>query len=107
MSVLALAGLLATTRLSAQQADDQRLQAALASLEPQRAGIVDAYVVVAALDGDGVFGREAREAGRVLARRFDANGRTIVLATDEGASRADAPMSPQALTSALARVAEL
>ena len=37
-------------------------------------GVVDAYVVVAALDADPVFNREAREAGRVLARRFDAAG---------------------------------
>lgn len=90
-----------------QSASDSRLEAALASLKPQRAGIVDAYVVVAALDSDAVFGREAREAGRVLARRFDAAGHTIVLATDEAASKADAPMSPQGLTRALKRVAEL
>ncbi len=83
------------------------MDAALASLKPQRPGVVDAYVVVVALDGDPVFGREAREAGRVLANRFDAAGRTIVLANDEGDSKGDAPGSPHTLALALARAAEL
>ena len=63
--------------------------------------------MVAALDADPVFNREAREAGRVLASRFDAAGRTLVLANDEGSNRADARGSPQTLARALARVAEL
>ena len=88
-------------------ADQRRVDAALATLKPQRPGIVDAYVVVIALDGDPVFSREAREAGRVLANRFDAVGRTIVLANDEGGSKADGPGSPHSLALALARVAEL
>lgn len=84
-----------------------RLDSALASLAPQRPGIVDAYVVVVALDDDPVFGREAREAGRVLERRFDAAGRTVVLASDEGGARADAPGSPEHLQATLARAAQL
>jgi hypothetical protein len=88
-------------------AEHRRIDAALTTLKPQRSGIVDAYVVVVALDGDPVFSREAREAGRVLASRFDAAGRTIVLANDEGNSRADAPGSPETLALALARVAEV
>lgn len=83
-------------------AEHRRLERALAAIRPQRKGIVDAYVVVAALDSDGVFGREAREAGRVLARRYDAAGRTIVL--DSGGD--DARGSPDHLAAALARVAE-
>jgi hypothetical protein len=90
-----------------QLAEHRRLTAALDALKPQRPGVVDAYVVVVALDGDPVFGREAREAGRVLASRFDAVGRTIVLANDEGTSKADGPGSPHSLALALARVAEL
>ena len=88
-------------------AEHRRLFAALDALKPQRPGVVDAYVVVVALDGDPVFSREAREAGRVLANRFDAAGHTIVLANDEGASKADAPGSPESLSLALAHVAEL
>jgi len=107
LTALAIAASLTAPSSAQQPSRDPRLNAALASLTPQRPGTVDAYVVVAALDADPVFGREAREAGRVLARRFDAAGRTIVLATDEGASKADAPMSQQGLTLALRRVAEL
>lgn len=90
-----------------QLAEHRRISTALDSLKPQRPGVVDAYVIVVALDGDPVFGREAREAGRVLANRFDAVGRTIVLANDEGQSKADGPGSPHTLALALARVAEL
>lgn len=90
-----------------ERADQRRLDEALARLRPQRPGIVDAYVVVAALDSDPVFGREARETGRVLGRRFDADGRTLVLADDEGTDRADAAASPASLGRALAEVAGL
>jgi hypothetical protein len=88
-----------------QREDEQRLTAALANLQPQRPGIVDAYVIVAALDADPVFGREARETGRVLASRFDAQGRTLVLANDEGDARADAAATPEGLARALTSVA--
>ncbi len=90
-----------------QLVEHRRMDAALAALKPQRPGVVDAYVVVVALDGDPVFSRESREAGRVLASRFDAAGRTIVLANDEGADKAGAPGSPHSLALALARDAEL
>lgn len=52
----------------------ERLSAAIAGLKPQRPGVVDAYVVSVGLDSDPVFGREAAEAARVLARRYDAEG---------------------------------
>jgi hypothetical protein len=81
--------------------DGRRMEAALEALQPQRPGVVDAYVVVAALDADPVFGREAREAGRVLARRFDAQGRTLVLAGDEESDAADAAATPDSLARAL------
>jgi hypothetical protein len=89
-------------------AEHRRLTAALEALAPQRKGVVDAYVVVAGLDSDAVFGREAREAGKVLSRRFDAAGRTLVLAGSDGRGAAAVPRaSLQALSLALARVAEL
>ncbi|NJR78655.1 C13 family peptidase [Sphingomonas corticis] len=89
-------------------AEHRRLAAALAALKPQRKGTVDAYVVVAGLDSDAVFGREARAAAAVLARRYDADGRTILLAGSDGAADSAAPMgSPTNLALALARVAEL
>ncbi len=88
-------------------ADQHRTDVALGELRPQRPGIVDAFVIVAALDSDPVFGREAREAGRVLASRFDAKGRTVVLADNEGEDRADAAGTPGQLAAALARAAAL
>ena len=99
-SIACLVALLAAADAPA-QADDQRLEQAAAKLQPQRPGTVDAYVVVAALDADPVFNREAREAGRVLARRFDAEGRTLVLAHDEGDDKADADPSIDKLARAL------
>lgn len=85
----------------------RRLARALDALAPQRHGIVDAYVLAVALDSDAVFAREAREAGRVLARRYDANGRTLTLAGATGRDPDDLPHGSLAtLAVALARVAE-
>jgi hypothetical protein len=101
-----LAALIVAADAPAQQpTESQRLQTALSRLQPERPAVVDAYVVVAALDADPVFNREAREAGRVLARRFDAAGRTIVLAHDEGNDKADVEASPDELARALDGVA--
>ncbi|QIQ85911.1 C13 family peptidase [Erythrobacter sp.] len=84
-----------------------RLDAALGQLRAHRRGTVDAYVVTVALDSDPVFAREAREAGRVLARRYGADGRTLVLAGPDG-TRDDRPHgSIEALALSLARIAEL
>ena len=89
-------------------AEHRRLSAALAGLQPQRPGVVDAYVLAVGLDSDPVFGREAREAGRVLARRYGATGHSIVLAGSDGTADSTLPMgSPPNITAALARVAEL
>ncbi|WBH16108.1 C13 family peptidase [Sphingomonas radiodurans] len=88
-------------------AEHRRLATTLARLQPQRKGMVDAYVVAVALDSDPVFGREAREAAKVLGRRYGAEGRTIVLAgTDGAADSAFAMGSPANIEMALARVAE-
>jgi hypothetical protein len=90
-------------------AEHRRLAATLAGLQPGRPGVPDAFVVAVALDSDPVFSREAREAGRVLARRYGAGpGRTLVLAGPDGRGGAALPMgSPESLGLALARVAEL
>jgi len=88
--------------------EHRKLDRALAGLAPQRKGMVDAYVISIALDSDPVFGREAREAAKVLARRYDAQGRTIVFAGSDGSADSPYPRgSPENLSAALARVAEL
>jgi len=88
-------------------AERRRLDAALAALQPQRAGQVDAFVISVALDSDPVFAREAREAGRVLGRRYNAEGRTLVLAGPDGRSGGLPKGSLTSLTLALAQVSEL
>ena len=89
-------------------AEHRRLTAALDRLAPERSGVIDAYVVVAALDSDPVFAREARASAVVRARRYGAEGRTIVLAGPDGRGGAALPMgSPAALDLVLARVAEV
>lgn len=96
-------------RSPAEELDEHRkLDRALAALQPQRRGIVDAYVVSIALDSDAVFGREARAAGEVLLRRYGAAGRTIVLAGSDGSGPSALPRgTPATLALALARIAEL
>jgi hypothetical protein len=97
----------ASAQVPAAGQDERRFDAALAELKPQSPGTVDAYVIVAALDSDPVFNREAREAGRVLASRFGATGRAIVLAEDEGQDRAAAAGTPAHLDKAIARAGSL
>lgn len=88
--------------------EHRKLERALAALRRQRPGVVDAYVVAIALDSDPVFGREARAAGEVLQRRYDAAGRTVVLAGTDGSAPSALPRgSPASLDLALARLAEL
>ncbi|MBO9714007.1 C13 family peptidase [Sphingomonas sp.] len=89
-------------------AEHRRLDRALATLQPQRKGVVDAYVVSVALDSDPVFAREAREAGKVLTRRYAAEGRSITLSGPDGRGPNELAVgSLTSLTLVLARIAEL
>ncbi len=91
-----------------QLAEHRRLSTALARLTPGRKGTVEAFVLSVGLDSDPVFGREAREAGRVLARRYAATGHSLVLAGTDGGGPSALPMgSPANIAAALARMAEL
>ena len=86
--------------------DRRRLATAADGLLAQRPGMVDAYVVVVALDSDPVFAREAREAAHVLASRYDAQGRTLLLAGLDGRSFDPLPRgSPETLRTAIAQIA--
>lgn len=88
-------------------AQRRRLDAELAALAPQRAGVVDAYVISIALDSDPVFAREAREAGRVLESRYRGEGRTLTLAGPDGTRDDLAKGSIRSLLVSLAHIAEL
>lgn len=91
-----------------QLAEHRRLATALAQLKPGRPGIVDAFVLSVGLDSDAVFGREAREAGAVLTRRYAASGHSLILAGSNGREASALPMgSPANIAAALARMAEL
>jgi Peptidase C13 family len=87
-------------------AQHKRLGTALDSIQPQRSGIIDAYVVSIGLDSDPVFGREAGEAAKVLSRRYGATGRTIFLTAGADDKPSGVPQgSPPNLATALAAVA--
>ncbi len=87
-------------------AQHRKLSAAISALLPQRAGTIDAYVLAVGLDADPVFGREAAEASRVLARRFGATGRTMLIAAGDGAGNPAVPHgSPASMATALAAIA--
>lgn len=62
----------------------EKLGAELSSLLPQRKGVQDTYVLVASLWNDPVFENEAKEAGAILARHFDAEGRTLIFSAGKG-----------------------
>ncbi|MFC4292340.1 C13 family peptidase [Sphingorhabdus arenilitoris] len=81
-----------------------RLASAIAALKPQNPGTVDAYILVAGLDGDAVFRSESEETAKVLARRYNAEGRTILLTTDSRNGAAQG--SPANINTALAAIAE-
>lgn len=87
-------------------AQHKRLATAISALQPQRNGVVDAYVVSIGLDSDPVFEREAGEAARVLSRRYGAVGHTIFLAAGADDQGSGTPQgSPPNLATALAAVA--
>lgn len=87
-------------------AQTKKLNKAIVALQPQRPGTIDAYVISIGLDSDDVFGREAVEAGKVLARRYGAAGRSITLESGSGDDDASPPHgSPASLDVALAAVA--
>ncbi|MBV7266898.1 C13 family peptidase [Erythrobacter ani] len=86
---------------------NRRLSAALDGLAPQRPGTIDAYVIAVALDSDPVFAREAREAGRVLSRRYGGEGRTLTLAGADGTRDDLARGSIRSLILSLAHIAEM
>ena len=90
-----------------QLAEHRRLASALARITPGRKGVVEAFVLSVALDSDPVFGREAREAGRVLTRRYAATGHSVTLAGSDGVADSALPMgSIGNIEAALARLAE-
>lgn len=91
----------------AEAARDVTLMAdALNKLPPQRPGVVDTYVLSASFWNDPVFEREASEAAGILARRYDATDRTIILSAGKGQNqpRAYPAADPNNFNAALAAI---
>jgi Peptidase C13 family len=91
-------------------ADDvTRMADALSKLAPQRPGIVDTYVLSASFWNDPVFEREASEAAGILARRYDASDRTIILSAGKGqnAPRIYPSSGPNNFNAALGRIGKI
>ncbi len=84
------------------------LDANLAALRPQRAGIADLYFVGFAPYGtQDVFGKELHTVSRLIEERFDAAGRSLLLANDP-ATLGDLPIASAInLRAALARVGRI
>jgi hypothetical protein len=78
----------------------------LSQIQPQRPGVIDTYVLSASFYNDPVFESEAKEAAAVLARRYDAEGRTIILSAGRGANvpRTYAAASPNNFQAALGKI---
>ncbi len=90
-------------------ADFNRMYKALGGLKPQRPGVVDTYVLSASWWNDPVFESEAKEAAAVLARRFDAEDRTIVLSVGRGpgVERSFPAATPNSFNAALGRIGQI
>jgi hypothetical protein len=87
-------------------AQHERMARAISALQPQRPGVVDAYVLSIGLDSDAVFARESAEAAKILERRYGAAGRTVYMAAGADDKATGAPQgSPSNLATAMAAIA--
>jgi len=82
---------------------------ALAKLAPQRPGIVDTYIITASFWNDPVFENEASQAAAVLARRYDASDRTVILSAGRGprTQRTFPAATPNNFNAAIGKVAKV
>jgi peptidase C13-like protein len=86
-------------------AQDGLLEARLAALQPQRAGMADLYFVGFAPYGtQDVFGKELQTVSRLMQERFDAAGRSLLLGNDPATLRTWPIASATNLGTALARL---
>lgn len=89
--------------------DINRMADTLAKLPAQRPGVVDTYVLSVSLWNEPVFENEAKEAANVLARRYDAAERTVVLSAGkgQGIARAFPVFNPNNFNAVLGRFGKL
>jgi hypothetical protein len=84
----------------------EMMASALSSLQPQRPGVVDTYILSASFWNDPVFEAEAKEAAAILGRRYDAGDRTIILSAGRGggSARAYPAATPNNFQAALGKI---
>jgi hypothetical protein len=83
----------------------EMMAAALSSLAPQRPGVTDTYVLSVSFWNDPVFESEAKEAAAILARRYDASERTIILSAGRGGGQRVYPAAtPDNFQAALGKI---
>lgn len=89
-------------------ADVELMGESLGALATQRPGVTDTYILSAGLWSDPVFEREAEQAADLLARRFDATDRTIVLSAGQaGQPRQYPAATPNNINAALGKIGAL
>lgn len=89
-------------------ADLELMAGSLGQLAPQRPGVTDTYVLAAGLWSDPVFEREAEQAAELLARRFDAADRSVVLSAGQaGQPRKYPAATPNNINAALGKIGSL
>jgi len=89
------------------EAQPRLLDSALMAIAPQRAGTVDLYALTYAPYDEAVFPRESRMVADVIARRFDAGGRTLQLVNDAGTIGSAPWATPLNLRRAIERFARI
>lgn len=87
--------------------DEKTLHKVLMELKPQDPKKSDIYLIVAALDSDAVFGREANETAKLLSKKYQANGRTIILSTGDDEANNTPEGNPNNLAKSIARIGEI
>src|SRR5262249_59381754 len=80
---------------------------ALSSLQPQRPGHQDVYLIVAALWGEPVFEREATQAEQILREHLHADGRSILLTAGGEGERTHPASTPENIAAAIGQVGSL
>jgi len=85
----------------------QLLNATLTSLQPQRRGRLDVYLITLSLWSDPVFEREATQAEALLRQRFGAEGRSIILSAGVQGRHNYPAVTPTNIAAAIARVGQV
>lgn len=87
--------------------DEKKLYKQLMDLKPQNTKENDVFLIVAALDSDAVFSREAIETSKVLSKKYQAQGRTIVLATSDDEKNNTPNGNPNNLVKSIVHISEI